>query len=238
MNNPVGEYNLDVFLQGENIDLCLPTADFAEKSTWYSWFNSFKTTRFLEQGIFPNTSEKQVLFYKELISSDNRISLIISDKKQYIGTISLSFINLYKRTADIALLIGEESTSPNADFIALEAMALMTEFGFDNIGLQKIGAGQHEKLMKWQRKLETIGYRLEGYKINGFIKGNEVANSVLIGITKDDYSRIKEKRGKLWDSTFKMDERINSMPAEPFVTALKKFFDVEGNDYYHKIFAL
>ncbi len=51
---------LDVFIKGELIDLCIPTAEFAATSNWYNWFNDPKTTRFLEQGIFPNTAEEQL----------------------------------------------------------------------------------------------------------------------------------------------------------------------------------
>ena len=37
---------LDSFIEGENIDLCIPTEDFAEKSDWYSWFNNQDITRY------------------------------------------------------------------------------------------------------------------------------------------------------------------------------------------------
>lgn len=237
MNNPVNKYNLDILIQGEFVDLCIPNEDFATNSTWFKWFNSLKTTRFLEQGIFFNTVHDQIDFYRSM-KSQNRLGLIISDKSHYVGTISLSSINLIKRIADIALLFGEDSESENKDLLALESMALMTNHAFEVMGLKRISAGQHIKLKKWQQKLELIGYRLEGIKKMGFIKGSEEADSVSISITINDFKKIISVRERIWDSGEKMRIRLNKMPKTPFVDKLRDFIDSEGEKYYNTIFNL
>lgn len=237
MNNPVEKFNLEVFIKGEYIDLCVPSNEFATNSTWYTWFNNPRLTRFLEQGIFPNTKQDQIDFFNSL-KAQNRISLIISDRNQYIGTISLSFINLYKRTADIALLIGEESTCKNADLFALEAMSLMTAHAFDTMGLKRLSGGQHVKLIKWQVKLELIGYRVDGIKTKGFLKGAEEVDMVAISIIKDDYNKIISKRGKIWDNGLAMKNRMDQMTEEPFVRKLSDFMKTVGEEYYNKIYNL
>jgi len=170
MKNKVTDFLLAVFIQGETIDLCIPTLQYASDSTWYSWFNDLHVTRFMEQGLEVNTQEKQVDFYKGLTNS-NRLSLIISDKTDYIGTISLSEINLVKKTGEIALLLGSKSLQPNSDMMALEAMARLTTFAFAQMGIERISAGQHHKLIRWQQKLELIGYKIEGIKKQGLEKG-------------------------------------------------------------------
>lgn len=238
MNNSVEKYNLDVFIKGENVDLCIPSQTFAQTSTWYSWFNNSKVNRFLEQGMFPNTPERQMDFFNKIQISNDRISLIISDREQYIGTVSLSFINLIKRTADIAILIGESSQMPRSEFFALEAMATLTEFGFEKLGLVRISAGQHERLKAWQSLLELIGYRVDGFFKYGFIKGPELANSIKISINKDDYKDICEKRGRLWDTTDLMKSRAVERPRELFVDKLRAFMAIEGEKYYQTIFEL
>jgi len=238
MKNLVTDFNLEVYLKGEIVDLCIPTENYAAESSWYTWFNNPKTTRFLEQGIFPNTASNQISFFKATSGSTERISFIISDKEKYIGTISLSSINLYKRTADIAMLIGEDSKVKNADLAALEAMAIMSEFGIKKMGLNRIFAGQHEKLFKWQRKLELLGYRIDGYKKHGFIKGSEMANSVIISLHPDDVKTISQKRGGLWDSADKMRVRTQSMPKESFTEKLKHLIVTTGEEYYREVFEL
>jgi RimJ/RimL family protein N-acetyltransferase len=238
MKKKTTDFNLNKFLVGENVDLCIPSVAYAQDSTWHSWFNNPRTTRFLEQGIFPNTPENQVAFLKNSLANSNRLILIISDKFSYIGTISLSSINLDKKTAEIALLIGEESNSLNSDLLALESMALITQFAFDRMGLIRISAGQHEKLYKWQRRLELIGYRIDGFKRDAFIKGPEVANSVSISVTKSDFELIIDYRDKLWDSSEKMKLRIQNMPKECFTEKLKQLIINDGSKYYEKIFTL
>ena len=69
--------SLEVFINGENINLCKPDKDFALNSDWYNWFNDPKNTKFLEQGIKKNTREDQLKFF---LSIKNRLLLIIQDK--------------------------------------------------------------------------------------------------------------------------------------------------------------
>ena len=66
--------SLEVFINGENINLCKPDKDFALNSDWYNWFNDPKNTKFLEQGIKKNTREDQLKFF---LSIKNRLLLII-----------------------------------------------------------------------------------------------------------------------------------------------------------------
>jgi len=185
---------LDVFISGENIDLCIPTVEFAKNSKWYSWFNSSKVTRFLEQGIFPNSPEKQEEFMLSL--GPERLTFIISDKSEYIGVVSLSFIDLVKKTCDIAMVINTEKRNDSRPYIiALESIARMTEHAFDRIGIERISAGQHVKLASWQNRMELLGYKLEGWHKNKFVKGPEVADAVSISCVREDYLAICNRRG-------------------------------------------
>ena len=70
--------NLDKFISGENLDLCIPTEEFAEKSNWYTWFNDQNTTKYLDKGLYPNTKNDQKKFLNE---TKNKIVLIIKKKK-------------------------------------------------------------------------------------------------------------------------------------------------------------
>ena len=227
---------LDLFIKGELIDLLIPTREFALSSNWYSWFNDKKTTRFLEQGLFPNTREKQAEFFDNESSNGQRLFLIISDKQNYIGTVSLSFINYQKKTASIAMLIGEKPAgSKYSHLIALESMARLIEHGFTSLGLHRIDAGSHELLCKFQQKIELLGLRLEGITREGFNKGLETADAVKIAVLLKDYLKLIEIRGSYWDSAEKMDERIAKLPQIKFIEHFRKFMNTIGDDYYDKL---
>jgi RimJ/RimL family protein N-acetyltransferase len=228
--------NLDKFISGENLDLCIPTEDFAENSNWYTWFNNQNTTKYLEQGLYPNTKKEQKKFLNE---SRDRIILIIKkkDSNDYIGTISLSNINHEKKICDIALVFDLNKTYNL--LTALESIALVTEHAFEKLGIKRISAGQHIKLSNWQQMMELVGYKLEGIHIKKFIKGNEVSNSVSISCLFEDYEKLKKLRGKLYDGNLMTMNRIRKKKKiVPYIDLLDNFYKKQRKIYYNKIFKL
>jgi len=229
--------HLDIFIKGETIDLCIPTVDFSRESSWYSWFNNSKITRYLEQGIFPNTPADQEDFF--IKQKANRLMLIIATKKnQYKGVVSLSSINLQKKTCDIAIVIDSSIEAKLSSYSALEAIALLTEHAFNNMGMLRISAGQHVDLQGWQQRMELVGYKLEGRHNSKFIKGHEVADMVSISCAYSDFLFLTKKRGSLWDNLESMKARISKLPDHTFGEKLKDFFDSERVKYYEELFSL
>lgn len=229
------KFKLDKFIVGELVDLCIPTSEYAKESDWYSWFNNPKTTRFLEQGIFPNTNDDELIFFEK--EKDKRLILIVCDKSgDDLGVISFSFINYAKRTADLAMVLNEKYRHP---LCALESMALMVEHGFTLLGLQRIHIGQHIKLKKWQSFCELLGFKLEGIYEKGFIKGRERSDSMVCSVLLEDYDiLVKNRNGHLWDGSDMMLKRIKNLPKEQFVNKLSNFFDTARKEYYDEIFSL
>jgi hypothetical protein len=160
---------------------------------WHAWFNDKKTTRYLSQGIYPNTIEKQIEYVESLKNDKSKVVLCIIDKinGNHIGVISLSEINLLDRKATIALVLGEKEYPPAAP---LEAMALMTEYGFDRLNLNKIYAGQCVSLWVWVKTIELIGYRIEGYTESMMIRDGIVHDGVNTGITAERFYKLKNER--------------------------------------------
>ena len=227
---------LDVFISGETMNFCIPTDDFAKGSKWYSWFNNPKIVKYLEQGMFINTPEDQVEFFRS--QKSNRIILIISNKQEYMGVASLSKINLIKKTCDIAIVIDSSIDRKLSPYISLEAMARLTEHAFNMMGINRISAGQHVELKGWQQRMELIGYKVEGLHQNKFIKGHEVNNSVSIACLYDDFKNIINRRGSLWDSKENMRRRYKQLPKKAFVDMLNDFFEQEKDAYYRQVLSL
>ncbi|HCS79037.1 TPA: hypothetical protein DIV55_04850 [Patescibacteria group bacterium] len=227
---------LDIFIKGELIDLCVPTPEFAQNSNWYSWFNDLQITRFLEQGLFPNTPQQQIEF---LTNNPHRLILIVAHQQTYFGVVSLSSINFMKRTAEIAMALDKKLVKKYDRLFAIEAIARITEHGFATLGLQRISAGQHILLSGWQQRMELVGYRLEGIKRFGFTKGAERVDSMWIAATVEDYQKlVKLRGGSLWDSARKMAKRFQKLPKQSLLPELQEFQKTKGEKYYQKIFEL
>ena len=120
----------------------------------------------------------------------------------------------------------------------LESVARISQHGFDSLGLERIYAGQHVGLSGWQQRLELLGYRLEGIRRRGFVKGREVADTIVIAAVYDDYQEIRKRRGEYWDSAKKMEKRIAHLPPKKFFEDLSLYLAKQGNAYYKRVFNL
>ena len=226
---------LDIFIEGETVDLRIPTLEFAEKSDWHKWFNNPHVNQFLEHGIFPNTVEKQISFFQQAMK--DRLLLIITDKNnEAIGSISIMDINQDKKSCALGIVVGKIFRLNPLE--SLEAVARTTEHAFLKLGMQRIIAGQHIGLIPWSHRMSLLGYRLEGIEKDAFIKGMEKADVIKIACRYEDYQRIILHRGgSLWDSQEKMLQRIKQLPKIPIHKKLQTFFK-QYNEYYQEIFAL
>jgi len=227
---------LDIFIEGELVDLCIPTEESALNSNWYSLFNDKNTTRYLDQGVYPNTREKQLEYFK--YNEDKRLLLIVSDKEKYIGVISLSEIDYEKRRCEIAMVLRNSEHRRFPPYVSLEAMARITEHAFTAMGMNRVEAGQHANLSGWQQRLELIGFRVEGLHVGKFVKGKEIANLVRIACTYEYYQEICMHRGSLWDGYENMKDRYSKLPSVKFIDLLTKFYQDSAEGYYRKINSL
>mgnify|MGYP003705977041 CR=1 FL=1 len=228
---------LDVFISGETVDLCIPTLEFAKNSLWYSWFNNKKLTRYLNgQGLFPVTADMQA----EYLNSQNqdRLLLIVSNKSNYMGVVSLSSIDMITNTCEVATIV-DPTVDFQSPYIVLESVALITQYAFDVLGINRISGGNHIALSGWRRRMELLGYMVEGIKTNGFVKGREVCDGVTVACVYDNYQYLLSRRnGSLWDSKDKFEKRFKQLPKEDFTKKLNTFYSEEREEYYKKIFNL
>ena len=227
---------LDVFIEGELVDLCIPTMEYAKKSDWYSWFNDAGLTRYLDQGLWPNNPQKQIDFF--LQQKESRLLLIVSDKTDYVGVMSLSEIDMVRRRATLAGLFSEKTNRRMIPYIALETAARITSHGMDVMGLNRIKSGQHINLVGWQQRKELLGYRLEGICKETFVKGREASDTMISAVVYEDYRFLIEKRGQYWDGLENMRARIRKLPKVKYVDRYREFVADEGDKYYKKLFQL
>lgn len=225
----------DVFYNGETIDLIVPTRELAEKSTWYSWFNSQGTTRFTDHGIFPNTPEKQIEFFNSL-SNGTRFALLLRLKNhtEPSGVVSLSSINFRKRTAALAIITDTEANPAIPPFAAMEAVAAVTEHGFNVMGLRRIESGQvYPALSKWNQMLELFGYRTEGFKRKAYSRGQVVSDEVSMACLLETFDQICEERdNKFWPGAREISVLIRSLPKETFAEKLDRTIRELEKEYF------
>ena len=227
--SPAEKY-FDIFIEGEVVDLCVPNDEQWVLEQWYRWFNDQETTRYLEQGVFPNSLKKQKEYFESTIHSKDRIVLLIKPKNYdyFVGVTSLSYIDLAQRQCHFSMVIGKKDNSPDSMFYAMETKCRMTEHAFENVGVERINSGQVIDLIKWQRWQILFGYQIEGIMEKHFRKGNKTYDVMISSCLLEDYTKIKEIRnGFFWPGKSKLFELLKMLPGESSIDKLQKWLSEE-----------
>lgn len=184
------------FIIGEKIDLCIPQEiDFPQ---WASWFNNPNVTRYLDQGLYPNTTEDQKQWY-ERAKQDGRLVLLVKTKNsKLLGVTSISEVNYRNRSCQISNVTPIKSK--DAILAPLEARALMVKHAIENMGLEKVWASNcFPDLKAWALTYKTLGFKVEGFSYRAFVKGKTISDTIRLSLLHDDYYTLKDRRGgNIW----------------------------------------
>ena len=85
----------------------------------------------------------------------------LKETKEHIGNIKLGFINPHYQTGELSFFIGEKRLWGKG--YAAEAVKTVTEWGFRELGLQKIEGGCYDENLASLRCFLKTGYAVEGY---------------------------------------------------------------------------
>ncbi len=235
---PTDPKNFDVFLSGETVDLCVPSDDVWTLDQWYRWFNKTEITKYLVQGIYPNTRKAQKAYLDALASNPSRIALLIKPKKHdhFIGVASLSSIDPVMRQCDFAMVIGERTSSVDSLFYGMETKCLMTEHAFENVGVERINSTQVAELIRWQRWQILFGYQIEGLLRRKFRRGRAVYDVLASSCLLEDYLRIKEIRGGIiWPGKATMFELMKKLPSASLIDEIMAWLPKKQQAYFNSI---
>lgn len=166
---------------------------------YYQWMNDPEVTQYLETRFVPQSLSQIAVFVKSKDGAVNEpfFAICRRDTNEHIGNIKIGPINWLHRHADISLLIGEKSCWGKG--YASEAISLVTQFGFERLGLNKLRASCYGQNEGSARAFERAGYTREGLLKGWFFsKGNE-SDMILLGIRAEDW----RKQANLNDTTKK-----------------------------------
>lgn len=156
---------------------------------YFDWLNDREVTKFLDSGVFPNTTEKMEEYYRTTVLSTNNVVLAIIDKKsdQHVGNIKLGPMNWITRVAPLGIMIG------NKDFwgkgCGTEAIRLVLDYAFKRLNLHKVIAGIAAIHQGSIKAFQKAGFGIEGRAKSQFFLEGEYHDSLYLGITKEHFLR-------------------------------------------------
>ena len=189
--------NLDIFLKGNLVDLCILDKKILFNSDWYKWFNDQKITKHLEQGVFPNTKQRQLDFFNTFIlkkkdfnkkiNDEKKIQLgiVLKNKKKILGIISLFRFDYRNRCCEISIVINHQGLK-NSLSIFKEAQNLMLDHAFNKMNFHRV------QTIVYTEKLAELSRRLFNFKIEGTLRkriylDGKYQNAFFLGLLKSEF---------------------------------------------------
>ena len=140
--------------------------------SYVGWLNDPEVNGFLESRFLKQT-KTTVKKYVSAIKKDKNylfLAIVIKDGGKHIGNIKLGPINKVHGFAEIGILIGDKSSWGKG--YATEAIKLLVNHAFKNLGLRKLTAGCYETNVGSIKAFQKAGFLEEGrfkkhYAYNG-----------------------------------------------------------------------
>ncbi len=174
------------FLVGSRIYLrSLEKADL--EGDYYQWLNDQEITRWMQNGIFPNSAESMQDYYRSMSSSrtDMLLAIITQDEERHIGNIGLSHLNQLFRSAEIGILIGDKKSWGKA--YATEAISLLAAHAFRRLNLNRISAGAVAENIGCIKAFKKAGFIQEGVNRQGYFCEGQYRDCVLLSLLRSEW---------------------------------------------------
>lgn len=179
-----------VFLTGERVYL-RPFEEGDLTDRYLQWLNDPDVCRWNSHAVFPNTHRKMREYFESVQDSTHAVVLAIltHEHDRHIGNISLQRINWIDRTAEWAILIGDEESWGKG--VATEAGLLMLEYGFDRLNLHRIYLATNAENAGMRKAAEKMGMKQEGVRRQAMYKWGRYVDVAEYGILRDEFYALR-----------------------------------------------
>lgn len=127
-----------------------------------AWLNDPLVNQYLESRYSVQTVDSIREFIAATLAnkSERMFAICMNETGEHIGNVKLTPIVVRHGTSDIGVVIGERQLWRQG--FATEAIRLAVQFGFGELGLQKLGAGCYAEDEPCARAFERAGFKREG----------------------------------------------------------------------------
>lgn len=153
---------------------------------YLKWLHDPLVKKFLEMRFCPPVSLFGLKkFIKKCEDDPHQILMGIFLKKtdRHIGNIKLGPINKNHQTADLGFLIGDKREWGKG--YATQAIKLICDYAFHNLGIKKISAGVYHVNIGSQKALRKAGFAKEGCLRSQWICDQKRVDGILFGKCKN-----------------------------------------------------
>lgn len=159
------------------------------------WFNDPNVCRYNAHHRFPYGTEELLQYVDGLSGSRDRLVLAIIDRDggRHVGNISLQGIDPVERSAEFAIVIGEQSAWGKG--FSKEAARLIIHHGFGTLNLHRIYLGTSTENLPMQRLALAMGFSLEGRRREALYKDYRYWDILEYGLLRQEWQKNPNGEG-------------------------------------------
>jgi len=155
------------------------------------WVNDTAVTRTLEAFYRPINLQTEADFIEKIYKSEHDVVLgiVIRATDALIGVVGLHQINFKNRRAVFGIFIGEKDEWGKG--YGTEATALITEYAFATLNLNRVVLRVHEDNERGIRAYEKVGFRREGVLRQDIYREGRYWDTLVMGILREEWESRK-----------------------------------------------
>jgi RimJ/RimL family protein N-acetyltransferase len=151
------------------------------------WINDFEVTRTMGIGWRPMTQEAEEAWYERACKSENGALFTIYERETLrpVGNTGLHDLNLFQRTAEFGLVIGEKECWGRG--YGTEAARLVLDYGFHGLGLHNIMLRVVASNERGIRAYRRAGFKEFGRLRESFRVGGRVFDTIYMDCLSTEF---------------------------------------------------
>lgn len=153
---------------------------------YVNWLNDNVVNQFMEVRHTVSTEENCRAFVQSI--SDDPCSFLFgiytASDGRHIGNIKIGFINWHYKTGQVSFFIGDRGCWGRG--YASEAILLVSQYGFCELGLERLEAGCYESNLASLKALMRCGYSVEGFFRKSFVLNGRRESCFWLGLLKSE----------------------------------------------------
>ena len=171
-------------LEGPNLFLGPMMMEDAE--IFVKWLNDYRVTDGIGKTKDVTTIENEIEYLQEITKKgDYNFSIVTKDKEKLIGTCSLMNINNINQTAEVGILIGEESARGKG--YGTEVLKIILDYGFNTLNLHNIYLGVYSFNEQAISCYKKVGFKEAGRIREAKFHNGKRYDDIKMDILRDEF---------------------------------------------------
>lgn len=164
----------------KHIELFLLTPELVTER-YVAWLNDPEVSRYLESRFVQHEVEDVRAFVTAQLESEAVLFLgiYVAELGRHVGNIKIGPLDRRHGLGEIGIMIGDRAAWGRG--VATEAIVMMSEIGFAELGLRKITAGCYASNVGSKRAFEKAGFAVEAVRPAHFLLNGLPEDAVLLG---------------------------------------------------------